>query len=276
MKISIASLLFLGVLSFACNNNSSKKTTMKDPVLVEDNFTYTLPDFKDSLTMDGFVAYDKNVNGKRPAILVVHEWWGLNDYAKMRVRELAKMGYIAMALDLYGNGKRGTTPSEAGNLAGPFYQDPSLAKDRFEAALLKLKSYPETDQRKIVAIGYCFGGTQVLNMANMGENLLAVVSFHGGLKVVTPENGQPKAKILVCHGEADQFVLPAEVNQFKKLMDSVGASYVFKSYKDATHAFSNPGATEMGEKFKMPIKYNAAADTASWNDMKTFFASIFD
>ena len=189
------------------------------------------------------MAYDENIEGKRPAVLVVHEWWGLNDYVKMRVRELAKLGYIAMALDMYGNGKRADNPTDAGNLAGPFYQNPQMAKERFDAALVKLKSYSQADASKVAAIGYCFGGTQVLNMANLGEDLVAVVSFHGGLKVVTPDKNLLKAQVLVCHGAADPFVPQAEVDLFRKQMDSIGAKYTFKAYEGATHAFSNPDAT---------------------------------
>jgi dienelactone hydrolase len=225
--------------------------------------------------MDGYVAWDTAVAGKRPVVLVVHEWWGLNDYVKRRVRELAGLGYLAMAVDFYGNGKRADNPTDAGNLAGPFYKDPAMAQARFDAALNAVRKYEQADSSKIAAIGYCFGGTQVLNMANLGENLLGVVSFHGGLQVVTPDKAKLKAQVLVCHGGADPFVPAEQVAQFRKQMDSIGAKYTFKEYAGATHAFSNPDATATGEKFKIPIAYNAAADTASWNEMKTFFGTIF-
>jgi dienelactone hydrolase len=127
----------------------------------------------------------------------------------------------------------------------------------------------------VAAIGYCFGGTQVLNMAKLGSPLAGVVSFHGGLAGVPADKNLLKAAILVCHGEADSFVPAADVAQFKKQMDSIGANYTFKTYANATHAFTNPAATENGKKFKMPIEYNAAADSASWSDMKTFFGKIF-
>ena len=266
----------LSLLFVSCNNDDKKKETeMKEPKLKEENVTYSPAGIKDSLVLDGYVAYDENIEGKRPAVLVVHEWWGLNDYVKMRVRELAKLGYIAMALDMYGNGKRADNPTDAGNLAGPFYQNPQMAKERFDAALVKLKSYSQADASKVAAIGYCFGGTQVLNMANLGEDLVAVVSFHGGLKVVTPDKNLLKAQVLVCHGAADPFVPQAEVDLFRKQMDSIGAKYTFKAYEGATHAFSNPDATANGQKFNIPIVYNAAADTASWKDMKDFFGTIF-
>lgn len=266
-----------GLFLFAsCNSTDKKKeTAMKEPKLKEENITYTIDGAKDSLILDGFVVYDENIEGKRPAVLVVHEWWGLNEYAKRRARDLAKLGYIAMALDMYGNGKRGDNPDDAGKLAGPFYQDPAVAKPFFDAAMNKLKSYPQADAGKMGAIGYCFGGAQVINMAKMGEDLKGVVSFHGSLAVIPPVKDQLKAEILVCHGAADPFVPQAEVDLFKKQMDSVGAKYTFKAYAGATHAFTNPDATANGEKFKLPIRYDAAADTASWNDMKSFFADVF-
>jgi len=266
-SLSIA-ILSSVVLLMSCKNEDKKKEAeMTVPLLKEENITYT----GDSVTMNGFVVYDENIKGVRPAVLVVHEWWGLNDYAKMRARELAKLGYIAMAVDMSGDGKQADNPELAGQLATPFYADPQMAKRRFHAALEKLKTYSETDVNKVAAIGYCFGGTQVLNMANLGEDLKAVVSFHGGLEVVTPDKNTLKAHVLVCHGGADPFVPQEQVDQFRKQMDSIGAVYVFKTYDSSTHAFTNPNATAMGEKFKIPIKYNATADTASWNDMKDFF-----
>jgi dienelactone hydrolase len=256
----------------SCNNNDKKKEAeMKEPKLKEEMVSYQL----DSSTMNNFVVYDENLEGKRPAVLVIHEWWGLNDYTKMRARELAKLGYIAMAVDMYGNNKKGDNPDDAGKLATPFYLNPKLAKPIFDAALAKLKTYPQMDAGKVAAIGYCFGGAQVLNLARMGEDMKGVVSFHGNLTVTTPDKNLLKAKILVCHGNDDKFVSMTEVEQFKHQMDSIGASYIFKGYDGATHAFTNPEATAKGQKFNLPIAYNAAADTASWNEMKDFFTTIF-
>jgi dienelactone hydrolase len=221
--------------------------------------------------MKGFIAYDSSNTAKRPAVLIVHEWWGLNEYVKGRARQLAALGYIAMAVDLYGDGKTAANPDEAGKMAMPFYTDANMTKARFDAALEKIKGYSQTDNTNIAAIGYCFGGAMVLNMARLGENLKAVVSFHGGLMGVPADKDLLKSKILVCHGADDQFVKPEEVAAFKKQMDSIKADYTFKSYPGATHAFTNPEATKLGQQFKIPIAYNAAADTASWNEMKSFF-----
>jgi dienelactone hydrolase len=264
----------------SCNSNSDKtssnessttSTETKTPKIKEEAVSYKI----DTLNMKSYVYYDENIEGKRPAVLVVHEWWGLNDYIKRRARMLAEMGYIAMAVDMYGNGRMGNDPGTAQALATPFYMHPDMAKKHFDAALEELKKNPNVDQSKIAGIGYCFGGGVLLNLARMGEPLNGVVSFHGTLIGTPPDKNLTKAEILVCHGEADSFVPKADVDKFKKQMDSIGKSYTFKSYPGATHAFTNPDATETGKKFKMPIEYNAAADTASWNDMKDFFGRIF-
>jgi len=270
---AISFTILASVTLFAsCKNNDKKEQPeMKEPKLKEEMVSYKL----DSSTRNNFVVYDENIEGKRPAVLVIHEWWGLNDYAKMRARELAKLGYIAMAVDMYGDGKLGDDPTAAQNLATPFYMNPEIAKPIFDAALNKLKEFPQTDAAKTAAIGYCFGGAQVIDLAKMGEDLKGVVSFHGNLNVMPANKDLLKAQILVCHGGIDQFVPMTEVEQFKKQMDSIGANYAVKVYEGATHSFTNPNATAIGEQFKMPIQYNAAADTASWNDMKAFFTKIF-
>lgn len=277
----IYSVLIAAIVFIACNNQSNSsstttadstiKETAKEPNLKEETVTYTAR----GVTMNGYVVYDATKEGKRPGVLVVHEWWGLNDYPKMRARKLAELGYIAMAVDMYGNGKTADNPDDAGKMAGPFYQDPQMAKARFDAALNKFKSYSQVDTNNLAAIGYCFGGGIVLNMARLGENLNGVVSFHGSLVGTPADKNLLKAKILVCHGAADQFVKPEEVARFKKQMDSIGADYTFKQYPNASHAFTNPNATPVGQKFKIPIAYNGAADSASWSDMKDFFAKIF-
>lgn len=264
-------------LLVACNNEPAKEEPKEEPqvatapVIKEDNISYT----GDGVSMNGYVAFDENKQGPRPAVIVIPEWWGLNDYAKSRARSLAELGYIAMAIDLYGNGKTADNPDSAGKYATPFYKDPKMTQARFDAALARLKGYAQTDSTRIAAIGYCFGGAQVLNLARLGENLKGVVSFHGNLLGVPLDAGKLKADILVCHGNADPFVPATEVQKFKKEMDASGKSYTFKGYDGATHAFTNPNATAMGEKFKLPIKYDAAADTASWNDMKVFLEKVF-
>jgi len=274
-QIFFTGLIAICVLFTACNSNNDKKgeetAEEKETKFKEENITYNL----DTVSMNGYVVYDENIEGKRPGILVIHEWWGMNDYTKMRARELAKLGYIAMAIDMYGNGKNADNPGDAQNMSMPFYQNPQMAKARFDAALNKLKSYSQVDTGNIAGIGYCFGGGMLLNLARLGEDLDGVVSFHGSLLGTPAIKELLKAKILVCHGAADTFVPQTEVDQFKKQMDSIGADYTFKVYEGATHAFTNPDATETGKKFNLPIAYNAAADSASWKDMREFFGRIF-
>jgi dienelactone hydrolase len=225
----------------------------------------------DGTVLKGYIAYNAASHKKRPAILVVPEWWGLTEYAKSRARQLAGLGYFAMAVDMYGKGKEAADPSEASKLATPFYQSLQLGKTRFDAAYDKIKTFKLVDTGKIAAIGYCFGGAIVLNVARMGEPLKAVVCFHGNLKGAPADKNLLKAKILVCQGGADKFVSMDEVAAFRKQMDSIGAEYTLKIYPNATHAFTNPASTATGKKFSLPIEYNPAADTASWNDMKIFF-----
>jgi len=273
---SFAATAILGFT--ACNSGTSSGTATTDSIttgasmqLKEETVTYK----DDTTTLVGYVAYDENSDAKRPGVLVVPEWWGVTDYVKGRARQLAQLGYIALVVDMYGNGETADNPDKAGKLAGAFYKDPALLKSRVDAALAQLKTYSQTDTSRLAAIGYCFGGAVVLNAAKLGEPLNGVVSFHGNLAGVPANKDLLKAKILVCHGAADKFVSAAEVAAFRKGLDSIGADYTFKAYPDAMHAFTNPAATELGEKFNLPIAYNAAADTASWNEMKTFFGRIF-
>lgn len=274
MKKSI-SIICLAAISFvACNNNKTDATvttTSADSVNTASFAPGPISYSIDSVNFDSFVAYNDTDSSKRPVVMVLPEWWGLTDYPKMRAQKLADLGYFAVAVDLYGNGKIAADPKEAGELAGAFYANPQMAQARFQAALDKVAAYPQADMSRVAAIGYCFGGGMALNIARLGQDLKAVVSFHGSLMGVPADKNKVKAAILVCHGEADSFVKPQEVAAFKKQMDSAGVAYTFKSYPNATHAFTNPDATESGKKFNMPISYNAAADTASWNDMKQFF-----
>ena len=262
-------LLILSVSATAQGQSNNNK--MQTHAIKEEQVNYSVNNVK----MIGFAAYDSSTNKKRPIVLVVPEWWGLNDYTKSRVRQLAELGYLAIAVDMYGNGQMADNPDQAMKLSGPFYQDPQIGKSRFDAALAKIKTFAVADANQVAAIGYCFGGAQVVNVAKLGENLKGVVSFHGNLTVVPADKKLLTTPMLICHGADDQFVKPEEVATFKKQMDSIGAVYTFKSYPGATHAFTNPNATAIGEKFKLPIAYNAAADAASWKDMKDFFGKIF-
>src|SRR5687767_13303665 len=243
VSIFLGLLLILSVMS--CNEAPKEENAVASPGLREESVSY--PSGADTVTLHGFVAYDTASTAKRPVVLIVHEWWGLNDYIRGRAKQLAEMGYFAMAVDMFGNNKMGNNPQEAQALVTPFYQDPELAKSRIEAAMNKLKDFPQADTDNIAAIGYCFGGTMVLNTAKLGANYKGGVSFHGGLEGPAPDKNLLKAKLLICHGGADPFVPQAQVDNFKKQMDSIGADYTLKVYDSATHAFSNPAATEVGK-----------------------------
>lgn len=276
MRIHFLPVFFSVIMFASCNNSESTATNQtKDSAstaqLKEENITYN----GDNTSMNGYVVYKDSGQEKRPAVLVVHEWWGLNDYSKRRARELADLGYVAMAVDMFGNGQTASSPDEAMKLAGPFYQDPQLTKTRLDAALVKLKTFPQVDTSNIAAIGYCYGGYTVLNAAKLGEPLKGVVSFHGNLGGVKPDKNLLKARVLVLHGEADPIVKQDEVSQFRKQMDSVGANYTFKSFPNAKHAFTNPAADSVENKFHIGVGYNADADRQSWNDMKDFLRGLF-
>ena len=268
MKIKVYS--FIALLAVLITGISFVSNKAK-PMLKEEIVTY----MSEGVTLKGFVVYDESRSGKRPAILVVHEWWGLNDYVKNRARQLASLGYIAMAVDMYGGGIIASNPQQAQEMAAPFYVNPQLAKTRLDAALNKVREFKQTDAVNVAAIGYCFGGSVVLNSAKLGADLKGVVSFHGGLKGVPANKELLNAKILVCHGDSDKFVTQKDVAFFKHELDSIGADYTFKTYAKATHAFTNPEATNTGKQFNMPIEYNEAADKASWKDMQTFLTRIF-
>lgn len=228
------------------------------------------------VVLKGYIAYDDKIEGKRPGILVVHEWWGLNDYTRKRARMLAGLGYTALAVDMYGEGKQAMHPDDAKAFSSAVMKDFDTAKARFLAAMELLKKQPTIDADQIAAIGYCFGGGVVLNMARQGVDLKGVVSFHGSLGAVKPaEPGMVKAKIRVYTGADDKFVPAEAVEVFKKEMTDAKADFQVISYPGAVHAFTNPEATKLGKKFKLPLAYNAKADKESWKEMKKFFEVLF-
>ncbi len=226
--------------------------------------------------MKGYLAYDDSVTGQRPGVLVVHEWWGLNDYAKKRAEMLAGLGYAALALDMYGDGKTAAHPDDAGKFSSEVMKNFPVAKARFQAAEEFLKKQPFVDPSRIAAIGYCFGGGVVLNMAAQGADLKGVASFHGSLSLVEPPKpGQVKAKVLVLHGGSDKFATPDQIEKFKNEIKTVGADMRFIVYPGAMHSFTNPEATELGKKFNLPLAYDAKADTESWSELQKFLQEIF-
>lgn len=242
-----------------------------DPKIREDEVEYSAA----GTVLKGYLVYDENIRGKRPGVLVVPEWWGVNDYTRKRARMLAELGYAALAVDMYGGGRQALDPSEAQKMSSETMKNFDSAIARFTAAKDFLTRQPVADPGRIAAIGYCFGGGIVLNMARQGMELNGVVSFHGGLTPVKPaQAGSVKAKILVLNGAADNFITPEQIEAFKKEMKAAGADYRFISYPGALHAFTNPEADVYAKKFNLHIGYNAEADRESWDEMKGFLHDI--
>ena len=230
----------------------------------------------DNKEFKGYLAWNDSLSTARPGVLVFPEWWGLNSYIKKRTEQVAELGYLAFGVDMYGVGKTVDNPEEAGLLMNEVLAEKQTIKTRVVGAYNVLKESPLSDSKRIGAIGYCFGGALVLNMARMGMDLRAVVSFHGALdSFFSPSKGDIKAKVLVCHGEADKFISKEAVEQFKSEMNIAGADYEFISYQGAFHGFSNPVADERGRKFNIPLAYNESADRISWKSMQDLFENSF-
>ncbi len=228
--------------------------------------------------LEGYLAYDdeKAAPGKAaPGVLVIPEWWGLTEYPKKRAEQLAKLGYVAFATDMYGAGVTTTDPKKAGELAGQFYGKPLMA-ERARAGLDQLLATGLVDATRVAAIGYCFGGATAQVLAYSGAPLAGIVSFHGSLVPASKEAAAAnKAKFLICHGAVDPFIKPEEITAFTKSMEEGKFDYQFISYAGAVHAFSNPGADAIAQATGLPIAYNAAADKRSWAHMRGFFNEIF-
>jgi dienelactone hydrolase len=228
--------------------------------------------------LEGWLAYDDtkvSTEKKAPGVLVVPEWWGLNDYAKGRAEQLAQLGYVAFATDMFGAGVTTTDPKKAGELAGQFYGKPLMAA-RAQAGLDQLLATGFVEATQVAAIGYCFGGSTVQALAYSGAPLAGIVSFHGGLIPVPADAaGKTKAKILVCHGAVDAFVSQEEIAAFLKAMNEGKFDYQFISYAGAVHAFTNPGADKIAAATGLPIAYHVAADQRSWAHLKVFFHELF-
>jgi len=226
--------------------------------------------------MKGFLAYDDATDNERPGVLVVHEWWGHNPYARKRARMLAELGYTALAVDMYGDGKLAEHPKDAGKFSSAVMGDMDSAKSRFLAAMALLQAHPTTDPERTAAIGYCFGGGVVLHMARLGVDLDGVVSFHGSLGTETPaKKGGVKPALLVCHGADDPFTPQEQIEALKKEMADAGANLTFIAYEGAVHSFTNPDADRFGKEFELPLAYHKVADETSWADMQKFFKKIF-
>ena len=223
--------------------------------------------------LQGYLAYDTAVEGKRPGVLIIHQWKGLTDYEKKRADMLAKLGYVAFALDIYGKENRPKNTQEAGTMAGKFKQDRALLRERAQAGLEVLQKQEQTDAKRVAAIGYCFGGTAVIELARSGADVRGVVSFHGGLDSPHPEDGKNiKCKVLACHGADDPHVSAKDVAAFEDEMRQAKVDWQLVKYGGAVHSFTDWNA---GDNPKAGAAYNEKADRRSWEAMKEFFGEIF-
>jgi len=235
--------------------------------------TKTIAYEDDGAKLTGHLYWDDAVSGKRPGVLVIHEWWGLNDYAKKRAHLLAELGYVAFAADMYGDGKVTDQPSQAKEWMQEITVDPESWLQRAAAGLAQLKGSEQADADRLAAIGYCFGGGTVMQMAYGGADLDGVVSFHGSLPAAPAEAaGKIRPKILVAHGQADSFVAPEVVTHFKDKLEAARANWEMDIYGNARHGFTNPDAAAYGME---NLSYDAQADARSWQRMQAFFNEIF-
>lgn len=283
-KLSTFLCLLLTTLLLSCGSSDNKDENTEEEIpveesqpnetaLVSEEITYSA----DSVDMKGYLAYKNGNDEKVPGILVVHEWWGHNDYARKRTDMLAELGYVAIAVDMYGDGKTASHPNDAGKFSGMVMQNIDGAKARFVAAMEALKSNPKVDSNRIAAIGYCFGGSVALSMANLGLDLDAVAAFHSGVQLpVQPQQGGVKAKILVCNGADDGFIAEGSAEAYQKAMEEAGAEVEYISYEGAKHSFTSPEADSLGNAFSLPLAYNEKADNDSWAKLQALLNSVFN
>jgi dienelactone hydrolase len=223
----------------------------------------------DGVTFVGHLYWDDASQEKRPGVLVVHEWWGLDDYAKMRAQMLAKMGYVAFACDMYGDGKVAEHPTDAGKMAGTVRANVEVWRGRAKESLKALTDFELTDAKRCAAIGYCFGGTTCLQLSASGADLKAVATFHSALPKLTDEEfAKIGAKVLVCHGADDKFIPAESIANFKKSMSNAKVSLDFQEYKGAVHSFT---VSTANKRMMEGMKYDKDADEQSWASMKKLF-----
>jgi dienelactone hydrolase len=254
---------WLGAAALALSMSVAQAAIKEEPVTYKDGET----------TMKGYVVYDDAVKGKRPGIVLVHEWWGITKHMHNEARRFAQNGYTAFIADMFGDGKTADNPKDAGALAGGVMKNPQVMESRFNAARAQLAKHSTVDAKKVVAAGYCFGGTVLINVARAGTDIPAVAAFHAGLSMNTPAPNAVKTKLLVLNGADDPFIKPEQVAAFKKDMDAAKADYRYISYPGAVHAYTNPEATEAGKKFNLPLAYNPKVNKEAKAEADKFFAA---
>ena len=262
MKSRLTTILAVAMVSFFCLSPQSQAALKGEKVEYKQGST----------VLTGYLVYEDSYQTPRPGVLVVHEWWGLNDHAKKRAEDLAREGYIALAVDMYGGGKTTAHPKEAGDWATAVRQNKQVGKERFLAGLQLLRNHSLTNKGQIAAIGYCFGGHVVLSMAQEGVDLKGVVSFHGALPADKAEPKSFKAKVLICHGADDPLVTKEQISAYQDNLRAGGADWQFMVYGGAKHSFTNPDADKVG---MPPLAYNKVADQRSWKLMLSFLDELF-
>lgn len=283
LRLQTLALVGATLLVGACSHNGAKssaptklESAPSSPALGLEVGTQELTYEVDGVKLKGFLAWPTSAVDKRPGVLVAHEWWGLNDYARERAQKLAELGYVALALDMYGDGKSSEHPADAKAWMMAVMSDPDAATKRFEAAKTALANDPHVDPTRLAAIGYCMGGALVLQAARRGDDFDVVASFHGNYASPKPlEKDVFKGKIFIAHGGADSFSAPAQVEGLKHELDAAGANYEFVEYPGAKHGFTNPKASELGEKNGLDVAYDPKADAESWSKLQELLVKAF-
>lgn len=272
--------IFLSIITLlGCKSEQQKDDSKKDisiekelaPEVIGEEVVYK----SDTTNLKGYIAYDKNLTGKRPGILVVHEWWGHDEFAREKTEELAEMGYIGMAIDMYGSGKQANHPKEAMAFSGSVMKNFDTARQRFLAAMETLKTNELVNPNEISAIGFCFGGSVALSMANSGIDLDGVAAFHSGINLPVMPNESLDAKILVQNGADDVMITDEQVQIFKSKLDSLKADYKYIAYEGVKHSYTNKAADSIAKQYDLPLAYDEETAKKSWKIMGDFFDEIY-
>lgn len=267
--LSVITILFL---FGACAQTSDEATMESQPSVVGEEISYST----DETTMNGYIAYDENQTGQRPGILVVHEWWGHDEHARNSAEMLANQGYVALAVDMYGDGQQASHPEDAMRFSNNVMSNFDMAQARFNAAIETLKANENVNTEQIGAVGYCFGGSVILAMAHSGIDLDGIAAFHAGLQLpVMPQDGLT-SRVLILNGADDPFVTQEQVEALTGAYESINADYQYINYEGAMHAYTNPAADSLGQTFDLPLAYDAETDSLSWSEMTSFFSETFD
>ncbi|MBZ9628656.1 dienelactone hydrolase family protein [Psychroflexus sp. CAK1W] len=279
MKIYKWMLLILVIVFTACKSETKDKTEDGVNVVIEKNdikiIGKEISYDTDSTLMRGYISHNEALEGKRPGILVVHEWWGHDEFAREKADELAELGYVALAVDMYGQGKQAQHPDEAMEFSSNVMKNFDTAKQRFMAAMQALKADKNVDPDNISAIGFCFGGSVALAMANSGVDLDAVAVFHSGLGLPVMPTEDIKTKLLIQNGAEDKMITDEQEKEFKAQLDAVNADYEYIAYEGVMHSFTNKDADSLAKKYELPLAYDEEVATKSWEKMTNFLEDIY-